>query len=168
MKHLFTTALLIAVLSLTSCSDSHKTDHSVTVGKVNWRTSVIDSAATDSVNAIGSGDSTTQIVLLKPDVKILKINPFSSISDYIHYYGEAKDTLVARDSIARLYPEKTDSVRDKLSSKDINAYISQKMGVESAQSILGSSILILAAAIFLIGFLALKIYKVFIKSPFDE
>ena len=47
-------------------------------------------------------------------------------------------------------------------------YINRKMGVESADSLFGSSLLILVSAFVLLIFLLRKIYKVFIRSPFND
>ena len=50
----------------------------------------------------------------------------------------------------------------------MTTYINRKMGVESADSLFGSSLLILISAFVLLIFLLRKIYKVFIRSPFND
>ena len=128
---------------------------------------MIDSAATDSVTALAN-DSTIHVVFQEPDVKILRINPFATVKNYIKYYYEAPDSLIVTDSLALARPELADSIKDAYDDDDKTPYINRKMGVESADSLFGSSLLILISAFVLLIFLLRKIYKVFIRSPFND
>ena len=159
--------LLIIVLALTACGGSGRRNNSVTIGNINWRSAVIDSAATDSATALAN-DTTTHFVYRKPDVKILKVNPFATVSRYLKYYFEAPDSLIVTDSLALARPELADSIRDAYDSDAKVKYANSKMGGESANSLFGSSLIIVISALVLLIFLILKIYKVFIRSPFED
>ena len=167
MRHSLVPILLIIVLALTACGGSGRQNNSVTIGNINWRSAVIDSAATDSATAL-AGDTAIQYVYKKPDVKILRVNPFTTISHYIKYYYEAPDSLVATDSLALARPELADSIRDAYDSDAIGRYVGATLGVESAESLFGSSLIIVISAFVLLIFLILKIHKVFIRSPFKD
>ena len=162
MRHSLVPILLIIVLALTACGGSGRQNNSVTIGNINWRSAVIDSAAALA------GDTAIQYVYKKPDVKILRVNPFTTISHYIKYYYEAPDSLVVTDSLALARPELADSIRDAYDSDAIGRYVDAKMGVESAESLFGSSLIIVISAFVLLIFLILKIHKVFIRSPFKD
>ena len=162
MRHSLVPILLIIVLALTACGGSGRQNNSVTIGNINWRSAVIDSAATDSATAL-AGDTTIHYVYKKPDV-----NPFTTINHYIKYYYEAPDSLVVTDSLALARPELADSIRDAYDSDAIGRYVDAKMGVESAESLFGSSLIIVISAFVLLIFLILKIHKVFIRSPFKD
>ena len=167
MKHSFVPILLLIVFALTACSGRKRQNNSVTIGYINWRSAVIDSAATDSATALAN-DTTTHFVYRKPEVKIFKVNPFTTIRSYVKYYFEAPDSLVATDSLALARPELADSIKESYSSDDREAYINRKMEVDSAESLFGSSLIIVISALVLLIFLIMKIYKVFIRSPFDD
>ena len=167
MKHSFVPILLLIVFALTACSGRKRQNNSVTIGYINWRSAVIDSAATDSATALAN-DTTTHFVYRKPDVKILKVNPFATVSRYLKYYFEAPDSLIVTDSLALARPELADSIRDAYDSDAIGRYVDAKMGVESAESLFGSSLIIVISAFVLLIFLILKIHKVFIRSPFKD
>ena len=104
----------------------------------------------------------------EPEVKVLKINPFATIRSYIKYYYEAPDSLIVTDSLALARPELADSIKNAYDNDAKKAYVNSKMGVESADSLFGSSLLIVISALVLLVFLILKIYKVFIRSPFND
>ena len=167
MKPTLMPIVMLLVLALTACGGRKRENHSVTVGHINWRTSVIDTVVADSVDAL-EVDSVTRIAFKKPEVKILRVNPFTTISHYIKYYYEAPDSLVATDSLALARPELADSIRDAYDSDAIGRYVDAKMGVESAESLFGSSLIIVISAFVLLIFLILKIHKVFIRSPFKD
>lgn len=167
MKHSFVPILLLIVFALTACSGRKRQNNSVTIGYINWRSAVIDSAATDSATALAN-DTTTHFVYRKPDVKILKVNPFATVSRYLKYYFEAPDSLIVTDSLALARPELADSIRDAYDSDAKVKYANSKMGGESANSLFGSSLIIVISALVLLIFLILKIYKVFIRSPFED
>ena len=42
MKQTLLPLLILLVLTLAACSGSHRKNHSVTIGNINWRTPVID------------------------------------------------------------------------------------------------------------------------------
>ncbi|MGM9802758.1 MAG: hypothetical protein ACI308_01125 [Muribaculaceae bacterium] len=165
MKRLLILPLALLLLTLAGCGSRHRTNQSVTIGYVNWRTSVIDSAASDSMTALAN-DSATHLVLQQPDVKVLKRNPITTICQYVTLYYEAPDSLVATDSLALARPELADSIKNAYDSDDRNLYINRKMGVNSAETLFNSSLLIAISALVLLIFLISKIYKVFIRSPF--
>lgn len=167
MKKPLLPLFILLVLALTACGGSHRKNNSVTIGHINWRSAVIDSAATDSVTALAN-DSVTHVVFQEPDVKVLRVNPFSTVKNYIKFYLEAPDSLIASDSLALARPELADSIKDAYDNDDKRPYINRKMGVESADSLFGSSLLILISAFVLLIFLLRKIYKVFIRSPFND
>ena len=167
MKQTLLPLLILLVLALAACSGSHRKNHSVTIGNINWRTAVIDSAASDSATALAN-DSTTHLVFHEPEVKVLKINPFATIRNYLKYYYEAADSLIVTDSLALARPELADSIKNAYDNDAKKAYVNNKMGVESADSLFGSSLLIVISALVLLVFLILKIYKVFIRSPFND
>ena len=167
MKPTLMPIVMLLVLALTACGGGKRENHSVTVGYINWRTSVIDTVAADSVDAL-EVDSVTRIAFKKPEVKIFKVNPFTTIRSYVKYYFEAPDSLVATDSLALARPELADSIKESYSSDDREAYINRKMEVDSAESLFGSSLIIVISAFVLLIFLILKIHKVFIRSPFKD
>ena len=166
MKTPFLPLLILLVIALTACG-GHRENHSVTIGNINWRTAVIDSAASDSATALAN-DSTTHLVFHEPEVKVLKINPFATIRNYLKYYYEAADSLIVTDSLALARPELAESIKNAYDNDAKKAYVNSKMGVESAESLFGSSLLIVISALVLLVFLILKIYKVFIRSPFHD
>ncbi|MGN0214193.1 MAG: hypothetical protein ACI4AH_05215 [Muribaculaceae bacterium] len=167
MKKPLLPLLILLVLALTACGGRTRENHSVTIGNINWRSAMIDSSATDSLTAL-ENDSTTHYVFQTPDVKILKVNPFSTIRNYLKYYYEAPDSLIVTDSLALARPELADSIKDAYDNDARKLYINRKMGVESAESLFGSSLLITISALVLLIFLLMKIYKVFIRSPFND